>query len=170
MAIKNHHLIVRPKFVWVSVILLLLFTSISSYIFKEQERKLRVFTQDKLIVALEEIYMLQSSLLEAKDKERRMEIELQEARNARNKAGSRFISVIKEKGKISRIGRNKTFRINLGTNDGIKKGDIMSVYRDDNFIGKAEVSKTKRRSATASVLADWQDVEFKKNDEVRIGQ
>jgi len=183
------------RLIWTGVIIFLLFTSISSYIFKEQERKLRIFTQDKLISTLEETYLLQSRLFDVNNAIRRLEIdldskkqqieiisaELQQERDLRNDVEVRLAAAIKEKnsvdldkiivhktGKISRTRRNNSFSTDLGTTDGIKKGDILSVYRDDKFIGNAEVSKTKRTSATASILSDWRGVEFKKGDEVRI--
>ncbi|MDP8229743.1 MAG: hypothetical protein P9L93_01410 [Candidatus Gorgyraea atricola] len=192
---ENLKFAVKARLVWTGIFIFLLFTSASSYIFKEQERKLRIFTQDKLITTLEETYILQSRLFDANDVRRKLEIdldnkkqqieiisgELQQEKNLRNDAETRLAAAIKEKnsvdldkiivkknGKISRTLRKNSFRIDLGTADDIKKGDILSVYRDGKFIGKAEASRIKETSATASILSDWHGVEFKKNDEVRI--
>ncbi len=192
---ENLKFAVRARLIWTGVIVSLLFTSISFYIFKEQERKLRMFTQDKLITTLEETYRLQSRLLDVNNAKRRLEIdldnkkqqieiisaELQQEKGLRNDLEVRLAAAVKEKdsvdldkiivkktGKISRTLRRNKFRTDLGTSDGIKKGDILSVYRDNKFIGNAEVSRTKRTSATASILSDWLGVEFKKNDEIRV--
>ena len=71
-------------------------------------------------------------------------------------------------GNISQIKKGKKFTIDLGLNQDIKKKDILSVYRDGDFIGKAEVVYTGRKGSTASILPDWQDVEFRKDDVVRF--
>lgn len=203
---KNLFLTVRPRFVWLSIILPLFFTTLFSYIFKEQERKLRVFTQDKLIATLEDTYLLQTRLLDVVNAKGKLEIELKDARQetqnvrdelrkektARGETELRFAAVMKENedlraalpkskravsldkivlkktGKISRVRKNKTFSVNLGRVNNLKKRDMISVYRDNEFIGKAEVVRIKRKSSTASILPNWQDVVFKKGDEVRF--
>jgi len=206
MKMENLRFTVRAKLAWTGIIMFLLFTSVSFYILKEQERKLRVFTQDKLITTLEETYLLQSRLMDITNVKNTLEIELnkkaqeiqmlvgelREEKIARSNVESRLVAVMKEdkdlkanfpkarksvkldkivvrkEGKISKISRNNSFKVNLGSNDNLKKGDILSIYRDNKFIGKAEISKVKRKSATASILPDWHGVEFKKKDGVRI--
>ena len=57
--------------------------------------------------------------------------------------------------------------VNLGKENNIKLGDILSVYRKGEFIGRVQIEKVKEEISTASILPEWQDLEFKENDEVR---
>jgi hypothetical protein len=58
--------------------------------------------------------------------------------------------------------------VNMGKSDNLKIGDILSVYRDNEFIGRAQVERVSEKISAAAVLPDWQDAEFKENDEVKI--
>jgi len=57
--------------------------------------------------------------------------------------------------------------VNLGRADNLRLGDILSVYRNDKFIGRAQVQRMEEKMTAATVLPDWEDVEFKENDKVR---
>lgn len=185
MTKKKLSLVVRPRLIWASIIVILSFTTVFSYIFKEQERELRVFTQDRLIAALEETFLLQSRLLDATHAKARLESELRDARQetqivrrenedlkltiAMSKEAVKLDDIIVQKtGQVTRVRRDKTISVNLGTSDDIKEGDIISVYRDNEFIGKAEFTDVNSRSSSAFILPDWQDRTFKKGDEVRF--
>jgi len=58
--------------------------------------------------------------------------------------------------------------VDLGKDDNINLGDILSVYRNDKFIGRAQVEKVKEEISAAAILPDWQDREFKEEDEARV--
>ncbi len=71
-------------------------------------------------------------------------------------------------GRVLTFDRENTFvAIDLGSEDNLKLGDILSVYRDGKFIGKAQIEKIEERSCVAVILAPWRNVEFKESDEVR---
>jgi len=199
MVKKNLFLAVRPKVVWLIITFVLFFSTAFLYVFREQESKLRCFTQDRLIAALEDSYLLQTRLLDAVNAKNQVEAELRGARDelqrerdelrrertARDEVESRLTIVMKENeelkatvsldrivvkktGEITRVRRNKTISISLGTADNLQKGDTLSVYRNGSFIGKAKVSRVKRSSSTASILSDTEGAGFKKGDEVRV--
>lgn len=199
MVKKQLSLIIRPKLIWACVIIILSFTAVASYIFKEQERKIRVFTQDKLISALEQTFLLQSKLMDTTYAKDEIEVKLKDARqeiqvirkenedlkadffkyketvakeNEDLKASKKTVTldkiVVTKTGKISRVYRNKTFSVDLGSKDNIEEGDSLSVYRDNGLIGKAEVTNVNRKNSTALILPDWKNAAFKKGDEVRF--
>ena len=72
------------------------------------------------------------------------------------------------KGKILSYDKDNTFVItDLGSQNNLKLGDILSVYRDDVFIGRVQIEKFEGTSSAAVVLSPWKNVEFKENDVVK---
>ncbi|MDP2939962.1 MAG: hypothetical protein Q8O13_07790 [Candidatus Omnitrophota bacterium] len=57
--------------------------------------------------------------------------------------------------------------VDLGNDNNLKLGDVLSVYRDNQFIGKAQVEKIEEKSSAAVILSDWHGVEFKEDDTVK---
>ncbi len=72
------------------------------------------------------------------------------------------------KGKILSYDKDNVFVVtDLGNQNGLKLGDILSVYRDDVFIGRVQIEKFEGTSSVAVVLSTWKNVEFKENDVVK---
>ena len=72
------------------------------------------------------------------------------------------------KGKILSYDKDNTFVVtDLGSQNNLKLGDILSVYRDDAFIGRVQIEKFEGTSSAAVVLSPWKNVEFKENDVVK---
>ena len=57
--------------------------------------------------------------------------------------------------------------INLGDVDNVKRGDILSVYRNKEFIGSVRIAKSDSKCSIGYILDAWQHLEFKVGDEVR---
>ena len=71
-------------------------------------------------------------------------------------------------GKVLSFDKENTFvMLNLGVENNLRLGDILSVYRDDKFIGKVQIEKLEEKTSAAVNLALWKNVEFKENDVVR---
>ncbi len=71
-------------------------------------------------------------------------------------------------GKITMVNKEYAFVVvNLGSQHNIKVGDVLSVYRNDEFIGKVQIERAEEKMSAAAVLPDWQNVEFKENDIVK---
>lgn len=80
--------------------------------------------------------------------------------------------VIKSKGELA--GKVLTFdkehsfvAIDLGSKNNLKLGDVLSLYRNDKFIGRAQVEKIEEKTAAAVILTPWKNLEFKENDVVK---
>jgi len=72
------------------------------------------------------------------------------------------------KGKILSYDKDNTFVVtDLGSQNNLKLGDILSVYRNDVFIGRVQIEKFEGTSSAAVVLSPWKNVEFKENDVVK---
>ena len=72
------------------------------------------------------------------------------------------------KGKILSYDKNNTFVVtDLGSQNNLKLGDILSIYRDNVFIGRVQIEKLEETSSAAVVLSPWKNVEFKENDVVK---
>jgi len=72
------------------------------------------------------------------------------------------------KGKILSYDKDNAFVVtDLGSQNNLKLGDILSVYRDDVFIGRVQIEKFEGTSSAAVVLSPWKNVEFKENDVVK---
>ena len=71
-------------------------------------------------------------------------------------------------GKVLSLDKEHGFIVvDLGNDNSLKLGDVLSVYRDNQFIGKAQVEKIEEKSSAAVILSDWQNTEFKENDTVK---
>ncbi|MFA4889621.1 MAG: hypothetical protein WC628_08640 [Candidatus Omnitrophota bacterium] len=72
------------------------------------------------------------------------------------------------KGKILSYDKENSFVVtDLGSQNNIKLGDTLSVYRDDVFIGRVQIEKLEGTTSAAVVLTPWKNVEFKENDVVK---
>ncbi len=72
------------------------------------------------------------------------------------------------KGKILSYDKNNNFVVtDLGSQNNLKLGDILSVYRDDVFVGRVQIEKFEGTSSAAVVLSPWKNIEFKENDVVK---
>jgi len=71
-------------------------------------------------------------------------------------------------GKILSYDKGNNFVVtDLGSQNNLKLGDILSVYRNDVFIGRVQIEKFEGTSSAAVVLSPWKNVEFKENDVVK---
>jgi len=71
-------------------------------------------------------------------------------------------------GKVLAIDKEHGFVVtDLGNENNLKLGDVLSVYRDGKFIGRVQVEKVEEKSSAAAVVSPWKNVEFKENDAVK---
>lgn len=71
-------------------------------------------------------------------------------------------------GKVLSYDKENSFVVvNLGSTDNLKLGDTLSIYRDDKFIGKAQVEKIEEKTSAAAILTPWKTIEYKENDMVK---
>lgn len=71
-------------------------------------------------------------------------------------------------GKVLSYDKENSFVVvNLGSTNNLKLGDTLSIYRDDKFIGKAQVEKIEEKTSAAVILAPWKAIEYRENDMVR---
>lgn len=72
------------------------------------------------------------------------------------------------KGNITAYNKDQSFvLIDLGVGNDLKLGDILSVYRNDIFIGKLQVEKAEENNSAAVILDPWKSIEFKEGDVVK---
>ena len=71
-------------------------------------------------------------------------------------------------GKVLTFDKEHAFVVvDLGSENNLKLGDVLSVYRDDHFLGKAQVEKIEEKTSAAAIMTPWKEVEFKENDVVK---
>lgn len=203
----NLNSLVKPKFFWPGIIILLALC-VTLYVLKEKEKSSRIATEKELSRIIEAKRVVENNLEEAKKEitERDEQIKLTLDRlereiNARKEAEVRLISTLQEKrvleekiekltaatkpieielekivvkatsesaGKVLAVDKEHAFVIvDLGRDGNLNLGDVLSVYRNDEFIGKVEVEKIEERASAAAILPQWQNVEFKENDVVK---
>jgi hypothetical protein len=78
-------------------------------------------------------------------------------RDAQAKLDGRILAVNRDYHKVI---------VSLGSIDGVKLADTLSVYRDKSFIGSVKAEKVEFTTCIASVMRAWRHVEFMENDEV----
>ena len=57
--------------------------------------------------------------------------------------------------------------IDLGW-DVVKVGDVVSIYRKDQLLGKARIERVQEQACAATVLPDWNITAIQVNDAARI--
>ncbi|MDP2939948.1 MAG: hypothetical protein Q8O13_07720 [Candidatus Omnitrophota bacterium] len=73
------------------------------------------------------------------------------------------------KGKVLSYDKDNSFVVaNLGSQNNLKLGDILSVYRNDVFIGRVQIEKLEGATSAAVILTPWKNVLFQQNDVVKI--
>lgn len=71
-------------------------------------------------------------------------------------------------GKVLMVNKEYSFVvIDLGKKDGLQLEDILSVYHNNEFIGKVQVQRLEEEISAVAVLPEWQNVEFSENDKVK---
>lgn len=178
----NLQSLIKTKIFWSSIIVILLITSIASYILKEKEKSLRTYIEKELKKTIE------NNLMEAKKEittRKEMETWLASVVEEKNILEAKFEEptanpknielkkiVIKttpdSTGKVLIFNKEYDFVvIDLGSKSNLRLGDILSVYRDSEFIGRVQVEKIKEKTSAAVILTPWKNVEFKKSDVVK---
>jgi len=205
---------------WGTVIILLLVAIALSDMFREEERALRVSTQEQLGIVqknLRETAVAKAKVegeltiekgrgnvlkaeLDQKKREIRITLnQLEGERGARRQVETQLVRTLEEKraleetiktlarapkiielekiivesvvdlvGEVSEVNEEYGFIVaNLGRKNNLKIGDILSVYRNDEIVGKAQVEKVEDEFCAAAILFDWQDGDFRENDLVK---
>jgi len=222
----NLKMVVRPKFFWATLIVFLLIIAATFYIFKEEEEKLRIFTEEQLAETVEQKIVVEKKLIETvkakeilqqelvsekerslalaeelEDKESQMRLaldRLEEAIVARRQAEAHLIVAMRKKrnlegelrkltgesevielerivvssaprlaGKVLEVSKEYGFVVvDLGSRNKMRLGNIISIYRNDVFIGSVEVERVEEEFSAAVILPNWEHEEFRENDMV----
>lgn len=218
---------VRPKFLAAVIIVSLIITTTLFYILREQEKSLRLFTEEQLFLSFKEKSRVEGELRQTviakknvekafereKEKAEKLDVELNEKKRqitlaldklekevtARRQAESKLLITLTEKRKIEEKLRgfseqpkvielekivvtpnpllsgeildvNEEYRfilVNLGRADGLDLGDVLSVYRGGEFIGKAEVQRLEEKAAACVISPARNERKFKEKDLVK---
>ncbi len=71
-------------------------------------------------------------------------------------------------GRILKVNPDYSFVIvDIGAKEHLSAGDILSVYRDNEFIGRLVIEKVQEGYSAASILPRWRNAQIKENDIVR---
>jgi len=72
------------------------------------------------------------------------------------------------KGRVIVVNREFGFVVlDLGKEDKLEVGAILSIYRQNELIARVQVEKVSSQVSTATILPRWKDVEIRKDDIVR---
>lgn len=216
----------NPKVIYAAIIVLLI-SSVTFYFLKEEEKRVRIATQNQLAQTIEEKKQVENKLVDTLKAKEQVEVELTTEKErsltlkkeledkeqkiktalnriereiaARKKVEAQLMIALKQKEnlerKVSNLNRasktielekivikpgsvmtgeiimvNKEYAfvvVNLGSQHNLKIGDILYVYRNDEFIGKVQIERTEEKISAAYILPDWQNVEFKEDDLVK---
>lgn len=75
------------------------------------------------------------------------------------------------KGRILSVDRETEFVIcSLGSNQGVKSGDVLSVYRGDKYVGDVKVSRVQDEMCAADFIPPFSSHKVRKNDIVVFKQ
>lgn len=124
----------------------------------EQEMSLRREAEAQLIALMEDKNSLEVRLKELTAIPETVELQTIVIQKSAPPSAGRITSVYRDPGFVV---------VNLGWKNDLKIGDVLSVYRHEEFIGKLRVEKVKEDMSAAFILPEWQDVEFQENDDVK---
>ena len=57
--------------------------------------------------------------------------------------------------------------VSLGEMDGVKIGDVLSVYRDEDFVGDLRITRLQPEMSAADLIPPFSVKSIKKNDQVK---
>jgi hypothetical protein len=191
---------IRPRFIMVSSLVVLLGISIILYGLKEKERGLRIVVQKNWENTVKERNLIQKALSQAVSAKRTITTELDQKKReltfaldnlekemaARRKAETDLSAQtpptidLKEivvqngpgmTGKILKISDgNELVMVDLGKKNNLEAGTILAVYREESFKGNLRVESAQENFCLAAVLPNAKNVPFAENDKVKLGQ
>jgi len=69
-------------------------------------------------------------------------------------------------GKVDAVSKNNLIEVSLGSDDGLRKGHTVEVYRGRNYLGRAQVLETAPDKAVAKILRQFRKGSVQKGDRV----
>lgn len=70
------------------------------------------------------------------------------------------------KGKVLTVNKEQKFVVvSIGKQNKLNLGDILSIYRGEEFIGRVQIEKMEEKIAAAAILPEWENADFQKDDE-----
>ena len=69
-------------------------------------------------------------------------------------------------GVVTAVGANDLIEISIGSDDGIRQGHTLEVYRDASYLGRVVIQSTEPDRAVARVLKDFRKGIIRKGDRV----
>jgi radical SAM superfamily enzyme YgiQ (UPF0313 family) len=123
----------------------------------EKEITARKDTEAKLLAVIKEKKVLEEKITEIAARSPNIELE-----KIVIKTGSELT------GKVSALDKEHNFVvIDLGSESNLELGDILSVYRNEQFIAKVQIEKIEEKTSATIILPEWQNAEIKENDVVK---
>ncbi len=129
---------------------------------------------------------LQKKLTEEKDRSKQLQEEIEQVRNQQSepmaptaKSAAKLESVELNKivvnpqegikGRILSVDKDTEFIVcNLGIKQGVKFGDILSVYRGEEYLGDVKVSRVQDEISAADLIPPFSSSKVRKNDIVVV--
>jgi hypothetical protein len=68
-------------------------------------------------------------------------------------------------GVITAVSHTKV-ELSIGTDDGVRVGQELDIYRGDKYVGKVKITQVEANSAVASILTEYQQYPIQKGDNV----
>lgn len=69
-------------------------------------------------------------------------------------------------GLVTAVGRNELIEISIGSDDGLKEGHMLDVFRDANYLGRVVIRKTEPDRAIGEIMKEYRKGIIKKGDRV----
>jgi len=123
----------------------------------EKEITARKDTEAKLLAVIKGKKVLEEKIAEIAARSPNIELE-----KIVIKTGSKLT------GKVLALDKEHNFVvIDLGSESNLELGDILSVYRNEQFIAKVQIEKIEEKTSATVILPEWQNAEIKENDVVK---
>ena len=70
------------------------------------------------------------------------------------------------RGKVLAVNQNDLLEVSLGSDDGLRAGNTLEVFRGSSYLGRVQVLTTQSDRAVAKVLPDYKKGVIQKGDDV----
>jgi len=120
---------------------------------------------NQVVLLTDQMHQLQGLVKGLKERNAQMAEQLAKVKNAANKDIDELNLV---DGVVTAVNDKGLLEVSIGSDDGVRKGAILDVFRKATYVGRAKVLITKRDQAIATSIAEFMKSKPQKGDRVVI--
>ncbi len=124
---------------------------------------------EQVVKLTDQVHQVEGEIIRLKEREGQIATQLATARNLL----SRHSIPMSEtdvppplRGKVLAVNQNDLLEVSLGSDDGLRTGNTLEVYRGTSYLGRVQVLTTQSDRSVAKILSDFKKGVIQKGDNV----